>query len=200
MVSSIDFDFNSLLNDVDKIEDINNYMDNFVKIVDKHISIKLYVKAMHVNFHALRDVLERYSKDVYGLSRIKNELETKIKDNLDAVIDNIKDNSGLMVETLEPHYEKRIAYLCYHFSCLKPFSADKPCDKNNIPDSINIDDTMKYFNEFIIYYIMRIIVNNLGFNFNFDNKKIKHLLHSLKYRNLSRSSLELLFESLLIKR
>lgn len=64
MVSSIDFDFNSLLNDVDKIEDINNYMYNFVKIVDKHISIKLYVKAMHVNFHALRDVLERYSKDV----------------------------------------------------------------------------------------------------------------------------------------
>ena len=47
---------------------------------------------------------------------------------------------------------------------------------------------------------MRIIVNNLGFNFNFDNKKIKHLLHSLKYRNLSRSSLELLFESLLTKR
>ena len=97
MVSSIDFDFNSLLNDVDKIENINNYMDNFVKIVDKHISIKLYVKTMHVNFHALRDVLERYSKDVYGLSRIKNELKTKIKDNLDTVIYNIKDNSGLMV-------------------------------------------------------------------------------------------------------
>lgn len=200
MVSSIDFDFNSLLYDINEVDDINNYIDNFVKILDKHMSINLYIKTMHVNFHALRDVLERYSKDVYGLSRIKNELETKINDDLDTVIDNIKNNSGLMVETLEPHYEKRIAYLCYHFSCLRPFSADEPCEKNNIPNSINIDDTMKYFNEFIIYYIMRIIANNLGFHFNFNNKKIKHLLHSLRYRNLSRSSLELLFESLLTKK
>lgn len=71
MVSSIDFDFNSLLYDINEVDDINNYIDNFVKILDKHMSINLYIKTMHVNFHALRDVLERYSKDVYGLSRIK---------------------------------------------------------------------------------------------------------------------------------
>lgn len=54
MVSSIDFDFNSLLYDINEVDDINNYIDNFVKILDKHMSINLYNKNYACKFSCIK--------------------------------------------------------------------------------------------------------------------------------------------------
>ena len=85
----------------------------------------------------------------------KKEIAKHIKDNniLYSIMYNIKYSAGFMLETDKPHINKKIAYLCYHLSYLKPFSASK-MDDNFYQDVEQMDYIENHFNEVIIYFII----------------------------------------------
>lgn len=148
-----------------------------------------------VSYHSLNLALIRYSKDVYGLYRINNILSKHIndKDKLENIISQIKDNGGFMIESLNPHINKKIAYLVYHLTCQKPFHVNK-LDNNLYNNDELYCKVGAYFNEYVILFIIAFILEQLNITFGID---VEYFLHSIRHRNLSRSSLELLFESLL---
>lgn len=206
MANNTGFSFLSLLDDIDKVSDLNVILADIANAVDKKIALRLGISKMRVNYYALSDALHRYSKDVYGLSRIRKELLNNEIDGaiVDKIILNIKNNAGLMLETDKPHIGKKIAYLAYHLSCLKPFSietVDKKFFKNDLEAIENIG---RLFNELVICCIISLILYSADVQSSgrkltllFNNSGLEYLIHSLKYRNLNRASLELLFENLI---
>lgn len=161
--------------------------------------MRIGISSVYINYVALYQALLRYSKDVYGFTRAKKEIAKHIKDNniLDSIMSKIKYSAGFMLETDKPHINKKIAYLCYHLSCLKPFSASK-MDAKFYQDVEQMDYIENHFNEVIIYFIVIIILSGGKFNLNINAENKKHLIHSLRYRKLNRSSLELVFENIII--
>ncbi len=206
MANNTGFSFLSLLDDIDKVSDLTSMLSDIANAVDKKIALRLGISKMRVNYYALSDALHRYSKDVHGLSRIKEELlNNKIDEEIvDKVILNVKNDAGLMLETDKPHIGKKIAYLSYHLSCLKPFSVeevDKSFFENDLED---IENMGRLFNELVICSIISLILYSADvhpsgrkLDLIFNNNGLKYLIHSLKYRNLNRASLELLFETLI---
>lgn len=121
------FSFSDLLDD---FNDGNAKFNEKLYIIAKFVQDKIANKLgadLHINYHSLYSALERYSKDVYGLNRIKIILSKYITstDDLDNAVNEIKGQSGLMIESLCPHINKKLAYLTYHLVFQKPFSASK---------------------------------------------------------------------------
>lgn len=206
MKSSIIFQFCELLDDIFNY-DVNDVVKRFAHDVYYQICKGIGVKKIDINYRALYNALSRYSKDVYGLCRIKEKLSfiknDKSEDEFNDIIYFIKNNSGLMLETYNPHINKKIAYLVYHLTCLKPFQL-KELDTNKL-DSYQQEFYYSHFNEIIVYYIVLAIFYSLRTK---DNKKIEHeligetaryFIRSLTFRKLNRSSLELLFETFIYR-
>ena len=195
------FQFSELLDDfvfdnADKPR--NEKLKNIVDAIELRIC-KTLGADLRVSYHSLYLALIRYSKDVYGLFRVNNILSEHImdKNKLDDIIYKIKYNGGFMIESLNPHINKRIAYLVYHLMCQKPFYVNK------LDNSLYKTNKLYYivgshFNEFIILFIVSFILEELNITFGINISNIEYFLHSIRHRNLSRSSLELLFESLLL--
>ena len=193
------FQFSNLLNDfvfdnVDKPR--NEKLKDIVDAIELRIC-KTLGADLGVSYHSLYLALIRYSKDIYGLRRVNGILSKHItdKNKFDDIISKIKYNGGFMIESLNPHINKRIAYLVYHLMCQKPFYVNK------LDNSLYESDALYYkigshFNEIVILCIVFFILEELNTTLGIRN--IEYFLHSIRHRNLSRSSLELLFESLLL--
>lgn len=193
------FQFSNLLNDfvfdnVDKPR--NEKLKDIVDAIELRIC-KTLGADLGVSYHSLYLALIRYSKDIYGLRRVNAILSKHItdKNKFDDIISKIKYNGGFMIESLNPHINKRIAYLVYHLMCQKPFYVNK------LDNSLYESDALYYkigshFNEIVILCIVFFILEELNTTLGIRN--IEYFLHSIRHRNLSRSSLELLFESLLL--
>lgn len=193
------FQFSNLLNDfvfdnVDKPR--NEKLKDIVDAIELRIC-KTLGADLRVSYHSIYLALIRYSKDIYGLHRVNDILSKHItdKNKLNNIISEIKYNGGFMIESLNPHINKRIAYLVYHLMCQKPFYVNK------LDNSLYESDTLYYkigshFNEIVILCIVSFILEELNTTLGIRN--IEYFLHSIRHRNLSRSSLELLFESLLL--
>ena len=171
-----------------KLEDIVNAIESRI--------CKILGADLRVSYHSLYLALIRYSKDIYGLYRVNNILSEYItdKNKLNDIIFKIKYNGGFMIESLNPHINKKIAYLVYHLMCQKPFYVNK------LDSSLYKSNTLYYkvgshFNEIVILVIVSFVLEELNTTLGIRN--IEYFLHSIRHRNLSRSSLELLFESLL---
>lgn len=195
------FQFSELLDDfvfdnADKPR--NEKLKNIVDAIELRIC-KTLGADLRVSYHSLYLALIRYSKDVYGLFRVSNILSEHItdKNKLDDIISKIKYNGGFMIESLNPHINKRIAYLVYHLMCQKPFYVNK-LDNNLYKTNKLYYIVGSHFNEFIILFIVSFILEELNITFGISISNIEYFLHSIRHRNLSRSSLELLFESLLL--
>lgn len=102
-----------------------------------------------------------------------------------------------MIESLNPHINKKIAYLVYHLICQKPFYVNK-LDYNLYENDKLYYMVGSHFNEIIVLFIISFILEELNITLGIDISNIEYFLHSIRHRNLSRSSLELLFESLLL--
>lgn len=195
------FQFSKLLADfvfdnIDKSK--NEKLKDIVDAIELRICKTLGADLM-VSYHSLYLALIRYSKDVYGLSRINYILSKHITDEnkLNEIISNIKYNGGFMIESLNPHINKKIAYLVYHLMCQKPFYVNK-LDDNLYKSNKLYYMVGSHFNEFIILFIVSFILEELNITLGIGIPNIEYFLHSIRHRNLSRSSLELLFESLLL--
>lgn len=172
-----------------KLEDIVNAIESRI--------CKILGADLRVSYHSLYLALIRYSKDIYGFYRVNNILSEYItdKNKLNDIIFKIKYNGGFMIESLNPHINKKIAYLVYHLMCQKPFYVNK------LDSSLYKSNTLYYkvgshFNEIVILVIVSFVLEELNTTLGIRN--IEYFLHSIRHRNLSRSSLELLFESLLL--
>ncbi|MEI0748324.1 hypothetical protein [Brachyspira pulli] len=188
------YNFYFLLDDFNDNTYGSSYQEKMYFIVEAIKRIYWHFGAeLGINYHSLYSALIRYSKDVYGLTRIKNVLYGKI-DDLDNIIHYIKINSGLTIESLNPHLNKKLAYLTYHLACQKPFFANKLDRKLYVSDKAYYM-VGSHFNEVVILSIVFHILEEANISLSLHNKE--YFIHCLKNRNLSRSSLELLFESLI---
>ena len=193
------FQFSELLNDfifdnADKPR--NEKLKDIVDAIELRIC-KTLGADLGVSYHSLYLALIRYSKDVYGLYRVNDILLNYItdKNKLNDIISKIKYNGGFMIESLNPHINKKIAYLVYHLMCQKPFYVNK-LDNNLYKSNTLYYKVGSHFNEIVILCIVSFILEELNTTLGIRN--IEYFLHSIRHRNLSRSSLELLFESLLL--
>lgn len=152
-----------------------------------------------LSYLRLYGALMRYSKDVYGAKRIDNILSKYIKNENDIkkASFEIRSNSGLMVESNELHIRKRLAYLTYHLVHQKPFLSNH-FNRNKFKKDKVYENFILNFNEIITLFIVFNIMDELEVKVEFYLKDKEYFIHCLNNRNLSRSSLEFIFESLLM--
>ena len=136
------FQFSELLNDFifdNKDKPRNKKLKDIVDAIELRIC-KTLGADLRVSYHSLYLALIRYSKDIYGLYRVNNILSEYItdKNKLNDIIFKIKYNGGFMIESLNPHINKKIAYLVYHLMCQKPFYVNK------LDSSLYESDTLYY--------------------------------------------------------
>lgn len=191
--------FSYLLEDFDLANYGNTSQEKLEKIVSDIKDIYDFFGAeLLISYHSLYLALKRYSKDIYGLQRIKDKLSSSFSGNtLDDIINYIKNNAGLTIETLDPHLNKKLAYLTYHLICQKPFFVNK-LNRSYYNNNKCYYLVGSNFNEVITIVILLQILEE--YQASIDLKDKEYFVHCLRNRNLSRSSLELIFESLLIKK
>ena len=171
----------------------NDIIDTFMHIVhDIYVGILRKTRVspgkVECNTHMLDQVLVRYSRDIFGKSR----LDAKIKHLrlTKAQRENLSEYSdyGLKVNSRNPYIHRRLANLLYWFSVLKPF-AIYPHD-NSALKSLGI--VFDYHNEYVSYYLSLALLEpfNKTLDIHKNDVAFEEFLYDLHYRNLSRSSIE----------
>jgi hypothetical protein len=177
----------------ERVDIIRNYIE---KIYQKRDPLIYGQGCLNIDVIGLSNVLHRYSRDIYGQKRLEcqiNDLRISIPSSRkDKILDNIAE-FGCKTSSSDPYFYRKIAYLFYWFSLIKPFHLDY-----SKVDIVKIHNFEKfYFNEYITYVLLQMVVikykeNNKVFELNIHNNSIsfRNFLYDLHYRDLSRSSLE----------
>jgi hypothetical protein len=176
-----------------RLDAIKSYVENIYKNRDPAIYKK---GCVNIDIVGLANVLHRYSRDIYGQKRLVCQIDDlKISiptDRRNKILDNVAE-FGCKTGSSDPYFYRKLAYLFYWFSLIKPFHLDY-----SKVDIIKIHNFEKfYFNEWVTYVLLQMVVktykeNNKTFVFNIhkDVNSLRHFLYDLHYRDLSRSSLE----------
>ena len=187
--------FSYLLEDFDLARYGNTTQEKLEKIVSDIKKIyDVFGAELLISYHSLYLALKRYSKDIYGLSRIQDILSAHFNDEktLNNTINYIKNNAGLTIESLSPHLNKKLAYLTYHLICQKPFFVNK-LNRNLYKNDKFYFLVGSNFNEIVTINILFHILEEFDAYIQLKDKE--YFIHCLRNRNINRSSLELLFES-----
>ncbi|MCL2267207.1 MAG: hypothetical protein FWC17_05510 [Treponema sp.] len=188
--------------DIDEVvKKIANMADNFYsKMANKKASFKKC--SPRIDYNALRGVVLRYSRDIYGFRRIKAKLEnleniTGINSDLKDEIEQIVSESGhfgFLIPSSSPYLHRQASVLLYWFSVLKPFHLDRNGNDGLFPEAYII----AFYNEYFAYSLINIALHSqssemvLHTNEEFFKSEFLYQLH---FRNLSRSSLEFFLPS-----
>ncbi|MDR0312015.1 MAG: hypothetical protein LBI14_00295 [Treponema sp.] len=158
---------------------------------------------IYIDMVGLADVLFRYSRDVFGQKRLEFQIESLTKNDLNKRELLIKNLSvfGCRTSSSEPYFYRKIGYLFYWFSMIKPFHLDlTKVDITKIPNPMKF-----YFNEYTTYALLKKIVdyhkeNNKKFQLTIhdDKYQLRYFLYDLHYRDLSRSSLEFFLKQYIV--
>jgi hypothetical protein len=156
----------------------------------------------HIDYPALRGVVSRYSRDIYGFRRIKAKLENlervvgstaNFKDEIEKIVEESAD-FGFLISSKNPYIHREAAVLLYWFSVLKPFHLEIIPGQGALPG----EHILAYFNEYFAYSLVNIALHaqssELTVHKNQTYFKVE-FLNLLHYRNLSRSSLEFFLPS-----
>ncbi|MDR0688732.1 MAG: hypothetical protein LBG08_00485 [Spirochaetaceae bacterium] len=177
----------------DRVDIIKNYIGKLYRQRDSSI---YGAGCLNTDVVGLSNVLHRYSRDVYGQKRLECQIgDLKISipsSRKDKILDNIAE-FGCKTSSSDPYFYRKIAYLFYWFSLIKPFHLDySEVDIKRI----HVFEKF-YFNEYITYVLLQIVIktykeNNRAFELKIheDLKSFRNFLYDLHYRDLSRSSLE----------
>ena len=95
MANNSGYSYNSLLEDINNINDIDTIIDEISYAIYHKIALRIGVSTIYINHVALHQALLRYSKDVYGFARTKKEIAKYIKDN--NILEDINNNE--MIKT-----------------------------------------------------------------------------------------------------
>jgi len=183
-----------------KLRDKNSVIDAILSIL-RQIYTNI-ITTNKVNLHApkcdvilLDQALNKYSRDIYGGSRLKARIEnnkqltTIPKNNLLKFSD-----YGFKIDSTSPYIHKEIAVLLYWLSIMKPFSIEPP--HNSIK---KLGLAGKFHNEYISYLIVQAALQLYDLRLTIHEKDLmfQEFLYDLHYRNLSRSSLEFFLDEYL---
>jgi hypothetical protein len=150
------------------------------------------------------NVLHRYSRDIYGQKRLEfqiNDLTVSDMPRGKILKDNLSE-FGCKTSSSDPYFYRKIAYLFYWFSLIKPFHLDF----SKVVDVTQLKMQMRfYFNEYITYAILNTATNafkegktRYKLTIHDDKKQYRDFLYDLHYRDLSRSSLEFFLQKFCI--
>jgi len=181
------------------------------KIAD--MSDKLYTKMVvknnafskctpRIDYNALRGVVSRYSRDIFGFRRIKARLEnlenitgfnSELRDEVERIVSE-SGHFGFLIPSSSPYLHRQASVLLYWFSVLKPFHLDRKGNDGLYPESYII----AYYNEYFSYSLVNIALHSQSAEMilhkNEEYFKVE-FLNQLHFRNLSRSSLEFFLPS-----
>jgi hypothetical protein len=170
----------------DAIDAILNVLRQIYTNIICHFNVQL--GKPDCNIILLDQVLNKYSRDIFGGKRLKERIErasqltTTPKANLLKFSD-----YGLKIESTSPYIHREIAVLLYWLSTLKPFSIE--------PDHQAIKKlgfAGKFHHEYMSYLLVQAALQLFKLRLNIHENKLTfgEFLYDLHYRNLSRSSLE----------
>jgi len=163
-----------------------------------------------IDYSALKQVLMKYTRDVFGQKRLLSVLSK---------VSNYKANPsymevfGMKINSANPYIYRRAGCFLYWCCVLKPFHIITT--KDNITVSEDDQYIMECFNEITAYSLIKIMLNScailkycnfecenknkylkdddctLTININEDREFFKNFLYDIHFRSLSRSSFEL---------
>jgi len=201
-----------------KKEFINNDINAIITHITDALAMTFTQKAvkhpfladlkLHVDHTSLKQVLSKYSRDVFGQRRLRAFL--KDHSNRQYIFDSME-KFGLKISSFEPYIHRQVGCFFYWVCMLKPFHLE-------ITRDITIPEEEKYivsfFNEICAYMLIRMILrgckltkcdkadcpaNNamagcggyLTINLANDKHLFLDFLYAGHYRKISRSSLDL---------
>jgi hypothetical protein len=172
------------------------------KAYDKTNEI-LGTDCIFIDREGLNEVMLRYSRDIFGQQRLETQIESLTSDDLERreLIKNDLAQFGCRTSSSDPFFYRKIGYLFYWFSLIKPFRLDL-----SKVDIIKLDYNLKfYFNEFTAYALLKGVIDRYiedGIKFKItiheDPLLFRHFLYDLHFRDLSRSSLEFFLQKFII--
>lgn len=176
---------------VNRDEVADSILRNIDAVFDKFIGSDLPIERTYDPF-ALNQAMCRYSRDVFGESRLHARImhfgnKYNIQENDLEEIASYEDY-GLKINSQSPYIHRRIACIFYWFSVLKPFSAviKSPTISNSTYDFLECH------NEYTTYILvlMTLACLNLTINIHEHLPSFKQFMYDLHFRKISRSSLE----------
>jgi len=187
-----EYEFDSSTGDF-TLRDKNEFISTILGILKQiysniilHNQVKL--KEPDCNVILLDQALMKYSRDIYGETRLKARIEhiTQLTSTANANLLKFTDY-GFKVDSISPYVHREIAVLLYWLSVLKPFSVQPSPD---MLDKMSL--AARFHNEFISYLLAQaaLQIYNLKLTVHKNENNFFDFLYDLHYRNISRSSLE----------
>jgi hypothetical protein len=180
------------------MDTIADFAGSMYSDLSKSVSF-LNMCSVFIDYTALRQALYRYSRDIYGQIRFKQQIESlypSIPAERTAYILSRMYDFGFKVNSFSPYFHRKLATLFYWFSVLKPFHIQlNGLDESEITETY---DVINYFNEFTVYTLLKSCLSTCiseghtyEIQLTIDAEDIfKEFLYDLHFRKLSRSSLE----------
>ena len=159
-------------------------------------------KYVVVNKWNIFAALQRYSRDIFGFSRLKYCLEKNgVGDKtVNTIMNEIKDEHkgiGLRIVSEDPYMHKRIAFFVYYFSITKPFSINyngglKELDDKHIYNIVHFNSIvlLSCVQRFLLASHGKVNGKECRLYLDYNQKEDDSFLHDLTYRALTRSSIE----------
>jgi len=166
---------------------------------------------MHINYGALKQVLIKYSRDVFGQKRLLSILK-KVPNHKASL--NSMEIFGMKINSFNPYIYRRVGCFIYWCCLLKPFHIRITKDDITIPEEDQF--IMECFNEITAYNLVKMMLGSCGvfrncnyskcenkrngladddciltINIDDDKEFFKDFLYDVHFRSLSRSSFEL---------
>jgi hypothetical protein len=183
-------------------EDRNSIVDTIFDILKKIYtgivtSHNVNPTSIDCNIHLLHQALTRYSRDIFGESRLKARVDSllhlgRITQEQYSQLCTFNDY-GLKVDSCEPYVYRQVANLLYWLSLLKPFSISI-----DDPDAIKaLGVAYDFHNEYISYCFVLAMLKtlNLKLDIHTNAASFSDFLYDLHFRTLSRSSLEFFLDA-----
>jgi len=138
------------------VDDLFPYIKGLMSVLSKKIPFLTHYN-LRVNYDSLVEVLSKYTRDVFGPSRLRSVVK-KIAKNQD-IHDDMK-IFGLKMNSYDPNIHRRVAYLFYWFAVYKPFSIVKTESAYQLEIPKEKRYVIRYFNEFFTYYLIKAALFN----------------------------------------
>jgi hypothetical protein len=173
---------------------LDTVMDGLKQIYTKIVTgCNLNPGRIMCNEYVLAQVLTKYSRDVFGESRLQAKIEDMKR--LGRITESQKENLstftdyGFKIDSCSPYIHRHISNLLYWLCLLKPFSL-YPKDNDTAK---NMGEILEFHNEYISYLFVMSVLKALNCTITIHQEKrdfFLDFLYDLHYRNISRSALE----------
>jgi hypothetical protein len=176
---------------------VDSLLEILEKIYTKIITLhKIRPAKIDCNVPLLAQALSRYSRDIFGESRLKARTDYlkrigRLTDEQYKQLTSFGDY-GFKTDSIQPYIHRQVSNLLYWLSTLKPFSIE--ADDKSVKQ---LGIAFEFHNEFISYCLVLSMLKifNLTLNIHKKPDALYDFLYDLHFRKLSRSSLEFFLDA-----